>query len=75
MERTFRAEKMLARVRREGKGELLDKETVAFIKSLDGKVGNDNNWRSVVHDEPLVWIDGVKTEDGIGVYVAACDCD
>lgn len=64
---------MLARVKREGKGELLDKETVAFIKSLDGKVGNDNNWRSMVYDEPLVWIEGVGSEDG--VYVAACDCD
>ena len=73
MQRTFRAEKMLARIKAEGKQDLLDEETVAFIRLLDGKVGTDHNWRSQVHGDPLVWIE--KDEDQNGTYVALCDCE
>lgn len=71
--RIFRAEKMLERIKKEGLEHLLDDETVAFIKSLDGKEGTDYNWQAIVNDEPLVWIpaDG----DFQGTYVALCDCD
>lgn len=73
MERTFRAEKMLARVKKENKEHLLDAETVEFIKKLDGKVGTDYNWESVVHGEDLVWIPADDEQEGC--YVALCDCD
>lgn len=65
----FRAEKMIERVKREGRGDLLDKETLDFIKSIDGKRGNSYNWQSVVRGENVVWIEDAKT------YVALCDCE
>lgn len=71
MLRTFRAEKMIKRVMEEGNEWLLDVETIALIKRLDGKTGTDYNYRSFVYDEPLVWID---TDEG-GTYVALIDCD
>ena len=68
MEKTFRAEKMLKRIQEEGRGYMLDNETVAKIKSLDGMRGNDYNWRAVVYNENVVLL-----EDG--TYVNAADCD
>ena len=35
MKLTFRADKMIERVRREGKGDLLDEQTLAFIPADD----------------------------------------
>lgn len=76
MLRTFRAEKMLKRVKAEGKEHLLDEETVALIKSLDGKQGSDYNWESFVNGQELVWIEpGALGGDFKGAYVALCDCD
>ena len=72
MTRTFRAAKMIERVKLEGKGNLLDAETLAKINSLDGKTGDDYNWRSQVYGEDLVYI---KDGNGGGDYVAGCDCD
>lgn len=69
MELTFRAEKMLNRVKKEGREHLLDDATMELIKRLDGKKGNDYNWQSVVNFEDVVYI---AEED---VYVARCDCD
>ena len=65
----FIAQKMIDRVKREGRGDMLTEETLGFIYSLDGKVGNDYNWRSVVKGEDLVWIDSEKA------YVARIDCE
>ena len=73
MIRIFRAEKMLNRIAREGKEDLLDDKTRDFILSLDGAEGDDYNWRSFVHGEPLVWID--ETDEHEGAYVNVCDCD
>ncbi len=68
MEKTFRAEKMLKRIQEEGRGYMLDKETVAKIKSLDGMRGDDYNFASIVRGENVVLL-----EDG--TYVNAADCD
>ena len=73
MIRIFRAQKMLDRIAREGREDLLDDNTRAFILSLDGAEAQDYNWQSFVHDEPLAWIE--KTDDHDGVYVNICDCD
>ena len=73
MERTFRAEKMLRRIKEENREHLLDDDVVSLIKKLDGKVGNDYNWQSFVYDEPVVWIPADDDQDG--TYVALCDCD
>ena len=74
MERTFRAEKMIKRLKAEGRGNLLTKEIVDKINALDGKKGNDYNYRSVVFGDPFVWI---EAQEGLpdGEYVALCDCD
>lgn len=68
MQKTFKAEKMLKRIQEEGRGYMLDKETVARIKALDGMTGNDYNWRAVVYNENVVLL-----EDG--TYVNGADCD
>lgn len=70
---TFRAEKMLKRVKKEGLEHLLDEKTLELIKKIDGKEGNDFNWQSIVHGEDVVWIP--KGDDHEGIYVARCDCD
>lgn len=68
MKVVFRAAKMIERVKREGKGDMLDETTLAFINSLDGKEADTYNWASVVNGENLALIDG-KT------YVNVADCD
>ena len=73
MKRTFRAQKMIDRIKKEGRESLLDEMTLNFIRSLDGKIVDDHNWRSEVNGENLVWIPA--DEDQNGTYVALCDCD
>lgn len=68
---TFRAQKMIDRIKKEGRE--LDDETLKTIKMLDGKQANDHNWQSVVMHEPLAWIEA--DEDQGGMYVALCDCE
>ena len=71
---TFSAERMLARCNADPETrELLDPVTVAFIRKLDGKQGQDYNWQSVVNGFPLVWI---EPDEDIpdGAFVALCDC-
>ena len=72
---TFRAEKMINRVMGDPEmAKMVDDETLAFIKKLDGKKGSDYNWASVVNGENLVLIP--KDEDlDEEVYVNICDCD
>jgi len=70
---TFRAKKMIDRIEREGRGDLLDPETLAFINSLDGEPANDYNWQSVTHGEPVALIGA--TEKHEATYVNVVDCD
>lgn len=69
MDYRFVAEKMINRIRREGRSDMLTEETVSFIHSLDGKVGTDYNWQSQVMGEPLVWLQEAQT------YVNIVDCE
>lgn len=75
MKMKFRAEKMLNRCRadEELKG-MLDEATVKFIESLDGKVGEDYCWRSVVEGENVVWIEADSDLEN-GIYVNRDDCE
>lgn len=70
---TFRAEKMISRAIREGKGDLLDDKTMEMIRALDGEPANDYNWESVVNGEKLALISA--TDKHPEMYVAVCDCD
>ena len=74
MERIFKAEKMLERIKKEGKQNMLDEETKKLILKLDGKKGNDYNFMSVVHNEQVVWIEDPEMPEK-GIYVALCDCE
>ena len=69
----FHADKMIARVIREGKGDLLDDKTRELIKSLDGEPANDYNWESMVHGENLGLI--AATDKHPETYVNLADCD
>lgn len=69
----FRAEKMIARAKREGKQELLDDKTVAMIRELDGSEANTYNWRSEVYGEPLALIAGNARHPDMYVNIADCD--
>lgn len=69
----FRAEKMIARAKREGKQELLDAKTIAMIRELDGSEANTYNWRAHVYGEPLALIAGNARHPEI--YVNVVDCD
>lgn len=69
MDYRFVAEKMINRIRREGRSDMLTEETIGFIHSLDGKVGTDYNWQSQVMGEPLVWLQEAQT------YVNIVDCE
>ncbi len=79
MERVFKGEKMLARLEKEGRMSEVRDCDFALIRFLDGKVGNDYNWESVVKGSPLVWIEGsdeiFEGEKFEGAYVALCDCE
>lgn len=66
---TFRAQKMIDRIKAEGRGALLDEPTLQTIRSLDGKTGTDYNWQSVVNNENMVWIEDAQ------MYVNKNDCD
>ena len=70
---TFRAQKMIDRIRREGRGDMLDAQTLATINSLDGEPANDYNWEAVVHGEPLALIGANEKHDAMYVNVADCD--
>lgn len=74
MKKVFRMDKMIARLKAEGRIHMVDDDAYAMMKKLDGKVGDDYNWQSVVRDEPLVWI---APQDGLdeGAYVNVVDCD
>lgn len=73
MIKTFRAEKMIARVKAQGMGDLLDEETMARIRALDGKKANTYNWASIVEGENLAYIP--PEGDMPGMYVNENDCD
>lgn len=70
---TFRAKKMIDRIKAEGRGHMLDEKTLATINSLDGKKANTYNWASTVHGEPLAYIS--PEGDFPGMYVNEKDCD
>lgn len=64
----FHSQKMLDRIIREGKQDLLDDETRNFILSLDDAEGTDYNWEMMVNGNELVYLVEHKT------YVNQEDC-
>lgn len=74
MNRVFRMSKMLERLEKEGRIGEVTTEALKFMKLLDGRTGTDYNWRSVVRDEPFVYITGDDIPNG-GTYVNINDTD
>ena len=54
MERIFRKRKMIERLIREGRIDQVQMEDYELMDSLDGEVGDDYNWESVVKGTPLI---------------------
>lgn len=68
----FKKEKMIARLEREGRANLIDDEARKIMDNLDGCEANPINWLSITRGEPVVW---VKGKDGIGEYANEEDCE
>lgn len=67
----FSKDKMIERVTREGRGNLLDEKTLAFMDNLDGQPAETSCWARMVEQQPVYWVVG---KDGKGAYVNENDC-
>ena len=68
----FSKDKMIARIKKEGREDMIDGEVMAIMDNLDGQTAEASNWRRVVHGEPVMWVVG---KDGHGTYVNEDDCE
>lgn len=68
----FKKEKMLARIKAEGREEMVDGTVLAILENLDGQTANASNWRRQVYGEPVLWVVG---KNGEGEYVNEKDCE
>ena len=69
----FSKEKMIERVTREGRMEMIDENVVKIMDNLDGQVASDlaGRWVHHVIGKPVMWVIG---KDGLGEYVLEEDC-
>lgn len=68
---TFSKQKMLDRIKEEGRLNMVDAEAEKMMDNLDGCEATTSCWRRVVHQEPVMWVVG---KDGNGAYVNENDC-
>ena len=68
----FSKAKMIARIKKEGREDMIDNEVTAIMDNLDGQTAEASCWRRVVHGEPGLWVVG---KDGNGQYVNEADCE
>lgn len=69
---TFSKDKMIARVKAEGKGDMLDQPTLAMMDMLDGLEAHPNRWRQTVHGEENAYYCEL---DGKQIPVNLLDCN
>ena len=67
----FRKERMIARLEREGRADLIDSEIVQIMDDLDGQEANTSCWNRRVYDEPVLLVIG---KSGKSHYVNENDC-
>ena len=67
----FSKQKMLDRIKQEGRMDLVDDTVKEMMDNLDGMEANPSCWQRVVHQEPVMWVVG---RDGNGAYVNENDC-
>lgn len=68
----FSKKKMVDRITREGRADLIGPEEEAIMDNLDGQEATRSCWRRVVYGEPVLWVVG---KDGNGNYVNERDCE
>lgn len=68
----FSKVKMIERITREGKADMLTDDVMAIMDKLDGKSASTICWRRQVYGEPVLWVD---LGDGEGEYVNERDCE
>jgi len=69
----FSKEKMIERITREGRKEMIDENVMKIMDNLDGQAASDlaGRWVRHVIGKPVVWVIG---KDGRGEYVLEEDC-
>lgn len=67
----FSKQKMIERVTREGRADMIDAESLAIMDNLDGQEAHTNSWRRQVYGEPVLVCTG---KDGKVYNVNENDC-
>lgn len=67
----FKKERMVARLEREGRADLIDDEIRQIMDDLDGQEASTSCWNRRVYDEPVVLVVG---KSGKSHYVNENDC-
>lgn len=68
----FSKQRMMARLKKEGRLDQVDSEAEAIMNNLDGQEATASCWERIVHNAPVYW---VKGKDGKGYYVNENDCE
>ena len=68
----FKKEKMLARIKAEGREDLIDETVLKIMDNLDGQEVSSANWNRQVYGEDVYYCYG---KDGKVYDVAACECE
>lgn len=68
----FKKEKMMERIKREGRLDMVNSGVIAIMENLDGQEAQTNSWRRYVYGEPIL---AVKGKDGNWYTVNESDCE
>ena len=68
----FSKQKMIDRLKEEGRYNLITEDVRTTMDDLDGQVAKSNCWERIVNDEPVLWVIG---KSGQGRYVNEVDCE
>lgn len=68
----FKKSKMIARIEKEGRTDMLTPDVLEIMDNLDGQFANPSNWERQVYGEPVLWVVG---KNGEGEYVNEADCE
>ena len=68
----FKKQKMIDRLKAEGKEEEITVEITAIMNNLDGQTVYTSCWNRVVNDKPVYWCIG---KNGEGFDVCESDCE
>lgn len=67
----FSKERMIARIKKEGRADMINDAVLAIMNNLDGQEATTACWRRQVYGEPVLWCIG---KDGNGTIVNEADC-